>query len=49
MPIPKPLTNENKDKFINRCLSDLVMQKEYPDVIQRMAVCFNSYEKGGKK
>lgn len=39
MPIPKPEYGENQRKFIQRCLSDDIMVKEYPNVDQRLAVC----------
>jgi hypothetical protein len=39
MPIPKPEKNEDKSKFIQRCMSNDTMRKEYPDNSQRMAVC----------
>jgi hypothetical protein len=31
MPIPKPKYNEDKEKFIDRCMSDNTMKKEYTD------------------
>ena len=39
MPIPQPSKNERKDAFIERCMSDEVMGKEYPINQQRFAVC----------
>jgi hypothetical protein len=39
MPIPKPHENEDNKKFISRCMSDEVMNKEYPDTKQRVAIC----------
>jgi len=39
MPLPKRRAREKKDDFINRCMSDKVMVKEYPDAAQRRAVC----------
>lgn len=39
MPIPKPEYSENQRKFIQRCLVDDIMVKEYPNVDQRLAVC----------
>jgi hypothetical protein len=41
MPIPKPEKNEDKSKFIQRCMSSDIMIKEYPDNGQRMAVCMS--------
>jgi hypothetical protein len=39
MPIPQPSKNERKDAFIERCMSDEVMGKDYPINQQRFAVC----------
>lgn len=39
MPIPKPTPSENHAQFINRCMSDSTMEREYPDNGQRMAIC----------
>jgi hypothetical protein len=37
MPIPK--SKEKPEAFINRCMADAVMIKEYPNEKQRLAVC----------
>lgn len=39
MPIPKPSQNEDRQKFIARCMSDDTMKKDYQDSKQRVAVC----------
>lgn len=39
MPIPKPREGEAKNDFMFRCMSDDVMQTEYPTQKQRSAVC----------
>lgn len=39
MPIPSPEANEEKNKFVNRCMSNETMKKEYPDSKQRVAIC----------
>lgn len=39
MPLPKRLTLEPRDEFIQRCMNDSVMKSEYPDTKQRLAVC----------
>lgn len=31
MPIPKPENNEDKQKFVARCMSSETMKKEYPN------------------
>jgi hypothetical protein len=40
MPIPKPTPKEDQKSFMQRCTSDDVMVKEYPNKQQRIAVCF---------
>lgn len=39
MPIPKKRKGENNAKFIARCMGDSVMNKDYPDQKQRVAIC----------
>lgn len=39
MPIPKPNKDEDRQKFVSRCIGDNTMKKEYPDSKQRVAVC----------
>ncbi len=39
MPIPKRRKNEDKDKFISRCMSDDTMNKDFPENGQRYAIC----------
>lgn len=39
MPLPKPRDGETQDEFMGRCMSDDVMNEEYPDGDQRYAVC----------
>jgi hypothetical protein len=39
MPIPKPNQGEKEKEFIQRCMSDDKMVKEYPDTDQRYTVC----------
>jgi hypothetical protein len=39
MPIPKPEKNEERKKFVSRCVGDSTMLKEYPDNKQRIAIC----------
>lgn len=45
MPIPAPRKNERKKKFIDRCMGDKVMVKEYPNASQRRAVCESAWDK----
>jgi hypothetical protein len=39
MPIPSKKENEDRQKFISRCMSNETMKKEYPESEQRVAVC----------
>jgi hypothetical protein len=45
MPIPKPEKNEDRQKFVSRCMGDDVMKKDYPDSKQRVAVCLGQTKK----
>lgn len=45
MPIPKPNQNEDKTKFIARCMGNETMKKEYPDSKQRVAICLGQTRK----
>ena len=44
MPLPHPVGQEDRQSFMNRCMSDPVMQREFPDPEQRTAVCTNQWE-----
>ena len=39
MPIPSRKKDEDKSKFMSRCMGDSIMKKEYPDESQRSAIC----------
>jgi len=39
VPLPKRKSGEERDRFIDRCMADPVMVKEFPDAAQRRAVC----------
>jgi hypothetical protein len=41
MPIPKLLPKEQAGEFVQRCIMDPVMVKEFPDINQRIAICRN--------
>ena len=45
MPIPKPNQNENRQKYISRCMSSEVMKKDYPDTKQRIAICLGQVQR----
>lgn len=40
MPLPKN-DGGDKDKFVARCMSNTIVQKEFPDRKQRLAVCMS--------
>lgn len=39
MPIPQPEKNEDKQKFVSRCMGNEIMKKDYPNINQRIAIC----------
>jgi len=45
MPIPQPEKNEDRQKFISRCMGDETMKKDYEDTKQRVAVCLGQTKK----
>jgi hypothetical protein len=45
MPIPEKKPNEDKQKFVSRCMSNETMKKEYPDSQQRVAICLGQTRK----
>jgi hypothetical protein len=45
MPIPSKNENEDKQRFIARCMGDEVMKKDYPDSKQRVAICIGQSKK----
>ena len=49
MPLPSPSEGEDKDKFVERCMSNATMKKDFPDNKQRLAVCFSQFKKGKKE
>jgi hypothetical protein len=48
MPLPSPKQDEKEDDFMNRCMQNPVMKKEFPGQSQRVAVCLNQFKKGVK-
>ncbi len=44
MPLPKPSKQESRQDFIDRCMKDKVVQKEYPNQKQRLAICSVLYK-----
>jgi hypothetical protein len=45
MPIPQPGKDEDKQKFLSRCMSNETMKKDYKDSKQRVAVCLGQTRK----
>jgi hypothetical protein len=49
MPIPKPKPKENKKDFLDRCISDATMKKEFKNIKQRIAVCLDQTKQNKNK
>ena len=49
MPLPSPNPNESQSDFINRAMGSDVMQTEYKDKKQRLAVAYSQWRRKGKK
>ena len=43
MPLPKPRGSESRKDFMQRCMSDSKTVEEFPDSLQRLAVCSTQY------
>lgn len=43
MPLPSKNKDEKQSEFMSRCMSDDIMEKEYKDNKQRIAVCLTQY------
>ena len=39
MPLPSRKLGESRDEFISRCVRDVKVGMEFPDIKQRVAVC----------
>jgi hypothetical protein len=44
MPLPKPSKTETEQEFVSRCAGDEMMNKEFKDQKQRLAVCYSQYK-----
>lgn len=49
MPLVTPKKGENENKFVNRCMGDDNMVREFNQPDQRKAVCHNQYNRQKKK
>jgi len=45
MPLPTPNTGESESNFINRCMGNDTMKREFPDQKQRVAVCYRQWRR----
>tara|TARA_Y100001937_G_scaffold109591_1_gene154412 strand:+ start:36600 stop:36818 length:219 start_codon:yes stop_codon:yes gene_type:complete len=48
MPLPSPKKEQSKDEFINSCMADSTMRKEFTNQSQRAAVCYSQYDRAKK-
>lgn len=46
MPLPTPNSDEGHDAFIQRCMSDDIAEKDFPNTDQRLAVCEKQWTEG---
>ena len=44
MPLPTKNKNETEQEFVSRCAGDEMMNKEFKDQKQRLAVCYSQYK-----
>jgi len=48
MPIPQPKKNQNEDKYVEDCMSNSQMGKDFPNEKQRYAVCKSTFNRAKK-
>lgn len=48
MPLYTNKKAQSEKEFISSCMADSVMNKEFKDGKQRLAVCYNQYKKSKK-
>lgn len=44
MPLPTPHQDEPKDAFIARCIDTEIMNEDFPNLTQRIAVCVSQWD-----
>jgi len=49
MPLPKVRKNEQRAKFLGRCMKNAVMRSEFTNIKQRIAVCYSQFRRKGKR
>jgi hypothetical protein len=45
MPLIEPYEGEEEEHFMERCMSDDLMRREFPDNDQRYKICQNQWNK----
>ena len=45
MPLLTPNKNESRNDFVSRFISDSNMEKDYPDMKQRLAIAFEQWKR----
>lgn len=48
MPLPKPQPNQDKNTWMQSCMSNETMKREYPDTKQRVAICYSQWRNKNK-
>ena len=46
MPLPHPTSGESKEKWMDRCMGMPMMNEEFPNTNQRVAVCMRQWKEG---
>lgn len=49
MPLPNKSKSEKDKEFIQRCVGDSVMNKEFPNQKKRIAVCYSLLKKSKQR
>ena len=49
MTLQTPKEDEEKDEFVSRCIENDVMNAEFPNLTQRIAVCVGQWDNKDKK
>jgi hypothetical protein len=47
--MPKPAPDEERDEFLDRCMDDGTMRRDFPERDQRRAVCNKQWRKGQRQ
>ncbi len=47
--MPTPTANEDRDEFVDRCMSDPEARRDFPDADQRLAFCESQYDRNKAK